>query len=308
MDLLFAILPFFNAGLVGSITARITGINMSMCVLMVILYMGATPVEAIVVMLTFNTYTYFTIYSQEHRISFKNFTFFPGIRIVIPILLTIAGIAIQPFMGITFFVAIFLLEIFAMIYKQMEPKIRPSIRELLIMCGIASILVVIGLTLVQFIPKEWYFAFDGIVIIGVAYFMWAVGDRNAMQSIWDKLLYGAAFITGITGIDASDWLGAMHRNNRSVLCRCYPIVINTAQVAALLVSFVLYRYFSLGSLFTTIGAAIGVRLFGVYVPSDKGKFSYLALGLTVLAVLIFMLTQPVPSGFPELPLFSQDTF
>ena len=145
--------------------------------------MGATPVEAVVVMLTFNTYTYFTIYSQEHRISFKNFTFFPGIRIVIPILLTIAGIAIQPFMGITFFVAIFLLEIFAMIYKQMEPKIRPSIRELLIMCGIASILVVIGLTLVQFIPKEWYFAFDGIVIIGVAYFMWAVGDRNAMKGV-----------------------------------------------------------------------------------------------------------------------------
>jgi len=142
--LIFAILPFFNAGLVGSIAARITGINMSMCVLMGILYMGATPVEAVVVMLTFNTYTYFTIYSQEHRISFKNFTFFPGIRIVIPILLTIAGIAIQPFMGITFFVAIFLLEIFAMIYKQMEPKIRPSIRELLIMCGIASILVVIG--------------------------------------------------------------------------------------------------------------------------------------------------------------------
>ena len=29
MDLLFAILPFFNAGLVGSIAARITGINMS---------------------------------------------------------------------------------------------------------------------------------------------------------------------------------------------------------------------------------------------------------------------------------------
>ena len=308
MDLLFSIMPFFNVGLVGSVVSKFSGINMSMCVLLGILYMGATPVEAVICMLTFNTYTYFTMYSQEHRINFKDFTFFPGIKIVIPTLITIAGVAIQPFIGITFFIAVFLIEIFALIYKGMEPKVRPAIKDVLTMCVIASILVIIGLGLVQFLPKTWYFAFDGVVILCFAYLMWIAGNRGAMQTIWDKILYGAAFVTGLTGIDASDWLGAMHRTNRSALCRCYPIVINTAQIVALIVSFAIYQYFSLGALFITIGAAVGIRLFGVNVPGDKGKFSYLTLGLTVIAVLVFMLTQPAPTGFPELPLFEMSLF
>ena len=66
MDILWAILPFFNAGLVASIFSRFTGMNMSMCTLLTLLYMGATPVESVVAMLLFNAFTYFTIYSQQH--------------------------------------------------------------------------------------------------------------------------------------------------------------------------------------------------------------------------------------------------
>ncbi len=73
-------------------------------------------------------------------------------------------------------------------------------------------------------------------------------------------------------------------------------------VIGLIVSYFLYQYFSLWSLFTSIGASIGIRLFGLYEHSTRSHFSYLALGLTVLTVLIFMLVQPVPSGFPEVPL------
>ena len=66
MEMLSAIAPFFVAGLMGTIFARFTGMNMSMCVLLLFLYMGAKPVEAISAMLMFNVFTYFTVYSQLH--------------------------------------------------------------------------------------------------------------------------------------------------------------------------------------------------------------------------------------------------
>ena len=77
MEMLSAIAPFFVAGLLGTVFARFTGINMSMCVLLMFLYMGAKPVECIAAMLMFNVFTYFTVYSQLHVMKIKSFTFFP---------------------------------------------------------------------------------------------------------------------------------------------------------------------------------------------------------------------------------------
>ena len=113
MEMLSAIAPFFVAGLLGTVFARFTGINMSMCVLLMFLYMGAKPVECIAAMLMFNVFTYFTVYSQLHVMKIKSFTFFPGVRLAIPILITIALAALNPFIGIVFFVFTFLMEIFA---------------------------------------------------------------------------------------------------------------------------------------------------------------------------------------------------
>lgn len=98
------------AGLLGTVFARFTGINMSMCVLLMFLYMGAKPVECIAAMLMFNVFTYFTVYSQLHIMKIKSFTFFPGVRLAIPILITIALAALNPFIGIVFFVFTFLME------------------------------------------------------------------------------------------------------------------------------------------------------------------------------------------------------
>ena len=302
MDILWAILPFFNAGLVASIFSRFTGMNMSMCTLLTLLYMGATPVESVVAMLLFNAFTYFTIYSQQHLMKPKDFYFFPGVKLAIPILLMIAFTALNPFFGIVFFVAVFLMEIFAKGYFGMDKKVRPSRNTLLQMCAIAAVAVSIGVALVQFMPKEYYYIFAGIVILLYAYWMWQCRNRNQYTGIWDKILYGSSFVTGLTGIDASDWLGAMERNTPSMLSRCYPIVINAAMLVALVVSYGIYQYFSLGALFTSIGAAIGIRLFGLHEFSRRSPFSYVTLGITVLTVLIFMLIQPVPTGFPELPL------
>lgn len=302
MDMLWAILPFFNAGLAAAVFARFSGVNMSMCMLMILLYMGAKPVEAVAAMLLINVFTYFTIYSQQHLMKPKDFYFFPGFRLAIPILVMIALTAINAFFGIVFFVTVFLLEIFAKLYFAMDKKVRPSRQQLLTLCAIGSVCLVIGVALVQFLPETYYFIFAGIIIVAYAAFMWRCGNRNQLTAVWDKILFGSSFVAGLTGIDASDWFGAMHRNQQSMLSRCYPIVLNTAMIFGLVASFLLYQYFSLGSLFTSIGAAIGIRLFGLYEHSTRSHFSYLALGLTVLTVLIFLLVQPAPTGFPELPL------
>ena len=308
MEMLSAIAPFFVAGLMGTIFARFTGMNMSMCVLLLFLYMGAKPVEAISAMLMFNVFTYFTVYSQLHVMRIKSFAFFPGVRLAIPILITVGVAALNPFVGIAFFILVFLLEIFAKIYREMNPKSRPSKWQIVQMVIPAGVLVTIGAAAVQFIPENYYYIVGGVAILLYAAIMWRMGDRRKGTAWWDKWLYLSAFITGLSGIDGTDWLTAMRRNPESVLSNCFPIVINGAMLIALVASYAMYRYFSIGALFATIGTAVGIRLFGLYEHSGKGSFSYLTLGVAVLTALVFMIVQPVPHGFPIVPMADETGF
>ena len=177
MEMLSAIAPFFVAGLMGTIFARFTGMNMSMCVLLLFLYMGAKPVEAISAMLMFNVFTYFTVYSQLHVMRIKSFAFFPGVRLAIPILITVGVAALNPFVGIAFFILVFLLEIFAKIYREMNPKSRPSKWQIVQMVIPAGILVTIGAAAVQFIPENYYYIVGGVAILLYAAIMWRMGVR-----------------------------------------------------------------------------------------------------------------------------------
>ena len=139
------------------------------------------------------------------------------------------------------------------------------------------------------------------MIIGFVVFIRAAADRKRWQRSWDRILYFTALIMGVTGIDASDWLGAVKRKDVSPLARMYPLVINIAIIAALIGSYVWYRYFSLAALFATIGASLGIRFFGVYRHGERGTFSYITLAITFVAVLVFMIIQPQPTGLPEFP-------
>lgn len=152
MEMLSAIAPFFVAGLLGTVFARFTGINMSMCVLLMFLYMGAKPVECIAAMLMFNVFTYFTVYSQLHVMKIKSFTFSPACAWPSRFDHHRPGCA-QSLYWHRLFVFTFLMEIFAKIYKEMDAKSRPTKGKIGQMVVIAAILVTIGAAIVQFIPE-----------------------------------------------------------------------------------------------------------------------------------------------------------
>lgn len=302
MDLLSAILPFFTAGVVGAAFARFSGVNLSMCMLFIFLYMGGTPGEVVSALLLFNTFTYFTSYSQNHDMNLKSLKLFSGAKITIPILITVALAALSPFLGVVFFVIVFLLEIFARFYSEADKKTRPTKQQLIQMVIIAAVLVAMGLLILPFIPVQFYYVLAGIAVIAYAALMWATGNRRKWDNVWDKILYATTFVTGLTGIDPTDWVVPMHRNTQTALSRFYPIVINGAMIIGLFVAFGVFRVFSLGALFSLIGAAMVIRLFGLTEHSSKGTFSYLAMGLAVLAALVFMIIQPQPTGFPIIPV------
>ena len=128
--------------------------NLSMTVLFALLYIGATPVEAVMSMLVFNPFTYFTVYTQQHILGIKDLTFFPGAKMLIPVIVTLALATFNPFVGIIIFIALFLAESFAKVYKAMDVKKRPSARHIVFMTFGASALMIIGLLLVQWFRKN----------------------------------------------------------------------------------------------------------------------------------------------------------
>lgn len=305
MDIFSVILPFLMYGLMSAVFARFTGINMSMYLLMIFLYMGAKPGETIVAMLLFNTFTYFTVYSQQHVMTMKTFIIFPGVKFIIPLVITLGLALLSPFLGIVFFVVVFLLEIFAKIYTSMNKKIRPTKQQLVQMSAVASVCVLVGVFVIQFIPEQYYYLVAGAAILLLTVLMWIAGDRRRLEPQWDGILYASTFVTGLVGIDATDWLMSMRRANQSMLAHCYPIVINAASIVGLILAYGMYRYFSVGALFATIGASIGIRFFGVPEYSERGVFSRVTIALAIVAALIFLISQPQPTGILAAPVSNE---
>ena len=221
LDNIWTLLPYFDAGIVAAVVARFTGMNLSMTVLFALLYIGATPVEAVMSMLVFNPFTYFTVYTQQHILGIKDLTFFPGAKMLIPVIVTLALATFNPFVGIIIFIALFLAESFAKVYKAMDVKKRPSARHIVFMTFGASALMIIGLLLVQWFPEKYYYILAGAASLVFVIVMAASSNRRAYTGMWDYLMYGSAFISGLTGIIADDWFGAMKRQyRRFILLSC----------------------------------------------------------------------------------------
>lgn len=187
----------------------------------------------------------------------------------------------------------------------MNKKIRPTKQQLVQMSAVASVCVLVGVFVIQFIPEQYYYLVAGAAILLLTVLMWIAGDRRRLESQWDGILYASTFITGLVGIDATDWLMSMRRANQSMLARCYPIVINAASIVGLILAYGMYRYFSVGALFATIGASIGIRFFGVPEYSERGVFSRVTIALAIVAALIFLISQPQPTGILAVPVSNE---
>lgn len=301
MDIIFGILPFFNAGLLTAAVARVTGANMSILLLPVLLYMGATPYESLVLLLMFGLYNFFTLYTEKTNLTIKNFSFFPGWYCLIPIALIGALLYFDPFFGILGCVLWFIAEMAGLMYKKLPQKQKPAPMQLGTWMVGAAILGAIGAFLVQFIPMEYYYVVSGIVLLVITLFMWKAGkDRSAMQGSWDTIQYGFTFLTGLFGIEAADWFDAMRRTKMSLLSHVYPLLINAAMIGALISAYLVSGRFTVSGLFIAIGSAIAVRFIGFPEMDKKGTFSYLATGIVVLAVICLYLTAPNPIGLGDI--------
>ncbi len=300
MDILFGILPFFNAGLFAAAAARITGANMSILLLPVLLYMGAEPYESLTLLLLFGLYNYFTLYTEKTNLTIKNFAFFPGWFCLIPMAVIGALLYFDPFAGILGCVVWFIAEMAGILYKRMPSQEKPPVSSLLMMMAGTAVLGAAGAFLVQFIPADYYFVLAGLAMLGVTALMWKAGkDRSAMTESWDGIQIGMTVLTGLFGIEAADWFEAMKRNAVSPVSKIYPLLINAAMIGAVITSYIVSRSFSVSGLFMAIGSALAIRFIGFPEMDKKGTFSYLAAGIVVLAVLCLYLTAPTPVGLGD---------
>ena len=85
------------------------------------------------------------------------------------------------------------------------------------------------------------------------------------------------------GIEASYYPAALTRSIPNPMDRMLPMVTVVGGYAGLMVVFGFYNIFSIPSLITAIGAAIGIRLFGMY------EFLGMAVSLIWQSVLPWLL-------------------
>ena len=282
MELLFLLLPFFLLGLAVAGISRISGVAMSMIIVPALLIWGATPLDVISFMLLFVLYNNFTVATQNVRLDFKSLTF------------------TWPAAGVAFFIACFILEISAVVYKGIPSAERPATSEVTTHIVLASVLAAVGALLVPFISSDIYFGLAGLAILVLTGFAWYAGEhRDAFRGTWGYIWTIFNFFLGAFGVEASYYPSGLTRTFTSKLDSMIPIITVVAGFAGIMVVFTTQEMFSIPAFVAALGAAIGVRLFGVYEFSKRGSFSYLAIAVAVLAVISLYLVSPVPFGFEQ---------
>lgn len=297
MDYIIALLPYFALGILSAFIARFSGIAMSFLVVPTLLYWGATPVEVISFMLTFTLYNTFTLETQDVRLDFKDLTFFPGWKLLIPLLVPFGLSLVSPHLSIGLFIFFFILELGAALYKRIPKGERPTLKQIYISSILSILGTIVGVLNYHYIPEQWFFLFVGIAMLGLTWFAYYAGKkRSAMRESWTAIWPSFSILLGALGLEISSYIHGVKRNFSSPFERMVPMFTVIGAFAGTMVLFVLENQFSLASLIAAVGCAFGVRLSGTYQFSKNGKFSWLIIGLTVLIVLCLYLVSPTPVG------------
>ena len=126
-------------------------------------------------------------------------------------------------------------------------------------------------------------------------------DRDRLSSIWDKVIILSFIPLGLFGFDIADWLDDMRRNiNPTPIAYNLPFIFLPVLYVGFLMANILFGIFSLSGMVIVFFGALGLRLFGYYEVSRKGKANLLSIGITVLALFLLFLTAPEPTGVSKL--------
>ncbi|MBP7753446.1 MAG: hypothetical protein KA077_04180 [Veillonella sp.] len=299
MEFVSVLWPFFAAGLVVAVLSRFTGAAMSLLMVPTLLYWGARPVDVVAFMVTFVLYNNFTSETQDVRLSLKELVFFKKWRIAIPFVLFLVLLPLGPQYAVGVFLFCFVAELMAALYFRIPEDRRPTVSQVVTSSVVSAIACVIGVVLFPFIPANVFFIVAGIVALLLTAFAWyAARHRGAFRGTWNWIWSVLPLLLGLFGLEISSYVRGTERDYPSRLDRMIPAITVVGALAGALTVFVTYQTFSAPSLVAAVGAAFGIRMFGVYEFTRRGQFSYAAIGLVVLAVLCLFLVMPTPVGFP----------
>ena len=253
-------------------------------------------------MLTYLVFLRLTIYTQNQKLNFKKLKVFRGFRVFFPILLIVISLFLYPFAALAIFLFLFMTEILAKMKEEVPDDRQMTTSQLIPYIAIGSVLITVSMICVKFIPAAYYYIFGGVAGLLLCFFFWWLGqDRDRLSSIWDKVIILSFIPLGLFGFDIADWLDDMRRNiNPTPIAYNLPFIFLPVLYVGFLMANILFGIFSLSGMVIVFFGALGLRLFGYYEVSRKGKANLLSIGITVLALFLLFLTAPEPTGVSKL--------
>ncbi|MGP1380845.1 MAG: hypothetical protein ACTTKR_00805 [Dialister pneumosintes] len=300
MDFLTSLFTLFNIGFLSHLVARLTGANASILIFCGLLIVGATPFQIAGIMVSYLVLIKLALFTQGRQLTFKNFQIFRGWILWASLAVTFAALFIYPFGALTLFLLMFLLELTIRLGYYIPEQLRIPLNTRILYIAIASALMVLGVTLTQYIPAETY-KYLGIsaALLSCGFFWWVGNDRKRFQNIWDYLVISSFFFSGLFGFEFSDWVLDLHRAEptKNRLTENLPLIMIPAFFIAMLASNLLFNIFPLSGMVLVLFGTLCIRLFGFYMVSGRGKMSIIALAFTILAVICVLLVDPKLTGF-----------
>ena len=113
--------------------------------------------DVVAFMLLFVVYNNFTAETQDVRLDYKDLVLFPRWRITIPIVLTALITFLSPPAGIGVFMACFVLELMATVYKRIPERDRPAIHRVVILSVLSAVVTAVGAYVGPTISEDYYF-------------------------------------------------------------------------------------------------------------------------------------------------------
>ncbi len=168
-EYLTLLLPFLLLGFIAAGLSRISG-GVIHDYRTNLVDLGATPLDVVAFMLLFVVYNNFTSETQDVRLDYKDLVLFPKWRLLIPLVLTVVGIFINPAIGIAVFMACFVLELLATVFKRIPESERPAVHRVIVLSVLSAIVTAIGAYVGPTISGDYYFGLVGLAILAITAF------------------------------------------------------------------------------------------------------------------------------------------